>query len=93
MKLYFSKVTDECYPLSYYKELIEEGEYKEIELTEAKIEYGTGYFSCTEYFEVGEVGVSCGKICVHYSPRNGKNGRCRYSKNMYERTEKKFTIR
>ena len=93
MKLYFSNITSECYPIDYYKELIINGEYKEIELTEAKIEYGTGYFFCTEYLEHGEVGEGCGKVCEHYSPRNGKNGRCRYSNNVYQMTDNKFTIR
>lgn len=29
-------------------------------------------------------GEGCGKECSYYKPRNGKNGRCRFSRNCYE---------
>jgi hypothetical protein len=65
----------------------------EIELIEAEMEAGTGYFYCTQYGECGIVGESCGKFCDEYKPRNGKNGRCRFSANTYEQTEKHFTLK
>lgn len=38
---------------------------------------------CKYYAEFGETG-NCGKVCDHYDPCNGKNGKCKYySKNCF----------
>lgn len=92
-KLYFSGIDDGCQTLKYLKWAMENEGIKEIEVIEAKIEKGTGYFYCTYFEETGEVGESCGKVCEKYEPRNHKNGRCRFSANCYEPTDKRKIIR
>ena len=59
----------------------------------AEIVYGSEFFWCDEFMEVGETGESCGKECKKYSPRNGKNGRCRHHKNCYTHADKPITIK
>ena len=89
MKYYFSDIDEErCYSLKHQKEMMEEDNILEMDIFEAKIDYSGGYFYCREFGEVGEVGESCGKFCDKYSPRNGKNGRCRHSTNCYIPTDK-----
>lgn len=93
MKYYFSNLDDmSCFPLAYYKEFMKENDIDEIEVFEAKMEIGSGTYYCTEYGECGEVGNGCGKICDKYEPRNGKNGRCKHSRNTYEQTDIHFTL-
>jgi len=95
-KLYFSKLDDErCYQL---KDIIEDAqglEMTDIEVTEAKRITGQGFFYCPKLGYSGEVeGSGCGKaFCKDYSPRNSKNGRCRYSGYCYEPTDKKRIIK
>jgi hypothetical protein len=92
-KFYFSKLDDErCYTLSEIKEDMRWEELHELEVTEAKIITGEDYFFCTEFQDIGEVG-QCGRQCSDYSPRNGKNGRCRYSGFCYEPTDVKRIIK
>lgn len=95
MKLYFAKESELCYPISVHKDIMRFDEISELEVFEAKRETGTGYFFCTEFLEVGEVGEGCGKQCDSYKPRNGKNGRCKHSGSTYEQTEilKKLKIK
>lgn len=88
MKKYFSKYEDYCMSLSEWKRYIDEHNIDEIELFEAEIEYGTGYFWCGIFYEIGESKISCGKMCKGYIPRNGKNGRCIYNKSPYAQTDK-----
>jgi hypothetical protein len=92
-KFYSSKYEDECYQKQHFIEYMIENNLSEIELTEEKQMNNSGYFWCTEFLEMGEVGESCGKICKKYIPRNGKNGRCRFSNNVYESTDKKITLK
>ena len=93
MKSYFSDTDDEaCYTLDYFKEQLC-ADVPEMKLYIAEIEYGTEYFWCSEFGEVGETGESCGKLCDKYSPRNGKNGRCRFHKNCYTPSDKLITIK
>jgi len=90
-KFYFCDENDErCYRLQWFKDDLEIGD--SIELTEAEMEIGTDHFYCNEYMEVGLKGEGCGKECESYSPRNGKNGRCKHSKNCYTHSDKKFTL-
>jgi hypothetical protein len=94
MKLYFSELNDGlCETISSIKEEMKEQGIAEMDVFEAKIEYGNGYFYCREFGDIGEVGEGCGKMCDKYSPRNGKNGRCRFSGHTYEQTEIKRTIK
>ena len=83
-RLYFLADSEEnCYTLDYFKEQLSE-DNPVIIVYPAKMLTGEPYFWCKEYQELGEVGEGCGKVCVKYSPRNGKNGRCRHSMNCYE---------
>ena len=78
MKKYYFRDDDElCYTIEGHKDIMRFNEEKEIEVFEAKIDRGLGYFYCHEYGEVGESGESCGKQCDGYSPRNGKSGICK----------------
>ena len=86
MKTYFTEIDEE---ISYAKSDIllhmqAEG-IPELKAWEAVPVHGTGFFFCKDVMEVGEVGESCGKQCEAYSPRNGKNGRCRHSGGVYEK--------
>ena len=93
-KFYFSKLDDErCYRLNTIKALMDDAGINELEITEAKRVTGEDYFFCTMFDDIGEVG-ECGKLqCSEYKPRNGKNGRCRYSGYCYEKTDVKRIIK
>jgi hypothetical protein len=54
---------------------------------EAKPVKGTGFFFCNEFQQVGEVG-NCGRDCLMYNPRNGKNGICKHYRGVYEPDKK-----
>ena len=91
MKLYFRQDEDEfCTTIEAHKEYMRENDITELTIYQAKRTTGTGYFWCTHFHEVGEVGEGCGKECEAYSPRNGKNGRCRYSGYLYETDKKRI---
>lgn len=92
-KYYFQKDDENCYNLVYHIQYMRENYIEQMEVFEAKAEYGTGYFFCLHYQEIGESGESCGKVCDHYSPRNGKNGRCKHHGNVYEQTDKVKLLR
>lgn len=86
-KLYFLGVGEDiCYQIDHWKDYMLTNGLKSLELFEAKIEYGTGYFFCREFQEVGESG-NCGKACDKYQPNNGKNGRCNHYGYVYECTD------
>ena len=73
-----------CYGISYFKELMKEEDISEMELYEGVREIGQDHFFCNHFQEVGiKDEGQCGRICEGYSPRNGKNGRCKHSKNTY----------
>jgi hypothetical protein len=82
-KSYFQVGAEMCYPLKYHFQYMKENDIKEMEVFKAEIEHGTGYFFCHEFDKIGEVNEECGKYCGKYSPRNGKNGRCRFSGYVY----------
>ncbi len=92
-KLYFERNSDMeySYTLKHFIEKRIESE-SDIFLELAKTEFHNGLYFCTEYGEVGEVGEGCGKYCSHYSPRNNKNGRCRFSKNTQTGSGKIFLL-
>lgn len=84
---------EQCYTLEHFRQELEYSGVDELTLIEAKPSYGSGYFWCKEFHEIGEVGEACGKQCHEYKPRNGKNGRCRHSHHLYEPGEKKIVVR
>ena len=85
MKKYFeTKYSENCHSIDYFYDMMRLEELSEMEVFEAKIEYKTGFFWCNKFWELGEVGEGCGKICKEYKPRNGKNGRCVHSGPVYE---------
>lgn len=100
MKYYFEKsavlADDEtgAYSKDYFIERMKEEGLTEIEVFPAVMMKGEDYAWCSEYCEPVEVKAGdCGKICENYKPRNGKNGRCRFSKNCYEPAEKSIILK
>ena len=89
MKKYFeTKYSENCHSIDYFYDMMRLEELTEMEVFEAKIEYGTGLFWCNKQGELGEVGEGCGKMCEEYKPRNGKNGRCVHSGPVYSPDQK-----
>ena len=95
MKFYFRADDDGscCYLKKDILEQMKENFIDEIKVFKAKPVYGTGYFWCTVNQDVGEVGQGCGKLCYQYKPRNGKNGRCRFSGYCYEPDDKPIILK
>jgi hypothetical protein len=88
-KFYFREDIDEC--CFTKKQIIEDMKEEcisELKIFEAMRVTGESYFWCSINQEVGEKGEGCGRLCKQYKPRNGKNGRCRYSSYCYEHTDK-----
>lgn len=94
-KKYFADDIDDtgCYELKSIIDMAKNEGLTQIEVVEAERDTGTGYFFCTHFQEVGEVGQGCGKMCEAYKPRNGKNGRCLHSGYCYSHTDIKRTIK
>jgi len=87
MKRYFLNKHDEfCSTKAQVLATMKQDGIIEKEVFEAKIAKNTGFFFCKHHQEVGEVGQGCGKECAFYIPRNGKNGRCKESGQLYENT-------
>ena len=84
-RYYFSDHNDErCYTMKSMLDWMRVEGMETLIVYPAKIIVGDDYFFCSYHDECGVVGESCGKDCNEYAPRNGKNGRCRYSRNCYE---------
>lgn len=93
-KKYFQKNDTRCYCLAWHHEFMHEFDLDELELYEAKVEYGTGFFYCKYHDAIGEKNETCNKIdCGQYSPNNKVSGRCKYSGHVYEQTDKKKIIK
>ncbi len=88
MKLYFRENSDLCTSIEGHLSYMKENDIKEMQVFEAKVEHGTGFFFCHFFGEVGEVNGTCGKMCKAYQPRNGKSGCCKNYGFVYEQTEK-----
>ena len=73
-----------AYPADLHLDEITGSEVPERRLYRARVEKGGNYFWCRAHYEVGEKGEGCGRQCDDYEPRNGRNGRCRYSAPCYE---------
>jgi len=92
-KYYFENQDSElCYTKDHFIEEMKDRGISGMEVYPAKITFGTGYFYCQEYAEVGESGESCGKFCEFYKPRNGKNGRCKHHSNCYEPSDEPIKL-
>ena len=94
MKRYYFEIgSDEgCMPLSQHIETSKEFK-TDIKLEEAEIEYNTDYFYCSFYSDcMLKEDLYCGSACKGYKPRNGKNGRCKESKNCYSGNGKFLTV-
>ena len=78
-KHYFAKTDEDefAYSKQHHLDYMKENNIEEMEVYEAVVERGTGFFFCKEVQEVGEAKESCGKECKDYSPRNGKGGICK----------------
>lgn len=88
-KFYFREDDDErCFLKKDIIADMEENGISELKITEAKRTIGEDYFWCNINQDSGMVGESCGRFCPDYKPRNGKNGRCRYSGHCYEPTDR-----
>lgn len=96
MNKYYFKSKDDttCYPLTYFKWLMNFEGWSELTLYEAKRQDAPGYFYCKEYQEpMDKDEGGCGKACENYLPRNGKSGCCiHYSVKFYEPTYKTIVI-
>jgi len=87
-KLYFIEGEPEfCYHLDTIYEKMRSDGISKLKVFKAAMITGEPFFYCKKIGEVGETGEICGKQCDYYEPRNGKNGRCRHSKNTYESTD------
>ena len=96
MKYYFAPViSDEnCFTKKDLLEDMKEQGLNEIEIFPAKMTTGESYSYCSEWREpIDKDDNTCGKGCEEYSPRNGKNGRCRHSKNCYEPADESITLK
>lgn len=92
-RLYYAPDIDDesCYTRSQLIQDMKDCGLTELKIYRAKPEIIKGMFYCSQLREWGESdGVTCGsRHCEIYSPRNGKNGRCRYHHiYSYEPTEK-----
>ncbi len=95
MARYYFATTDgeNCFPIDHFRDEMRQQGITEMQVYPAKIQIGEDYFFCQEFGEPGLKGEGCGKDCESYDPRNGKNGRCRYSANCYEPEDKPVTIK
>lgn len=93
-KFYFKKVNNDgpCHTKAGWKEYMKMEGIETLDLIEAIQMKGSEFFYCTSFDEVGEVKNGCGWMCDNYSPRNGKNGRCRFSNNLYENGTEEITL-
>ncbi len=94
-KYYFADFNDDgCHTISTIEEMMKEQHIELAMVEEAKPELGNGYFYCSAFGEIGDSSDSnCGRACEKYEPRNGKNGRCRFSGHTYEGTGKSFALK
>lgn len=84
--------SENCFTIDHFIEQMNENYISEMEVYPARIQKVDGYFWCAKWNEIGETKESCGQQCSEYSPRNGKNGRCRYHKNCYEPLDESIKI-
>jgi len=82
---YFDEHEEAMHTKQYWLDHMRENGIDSMEVRKAQIEYGACYFWCSEYqATLLKEDNNCGKFCDSYQPRNGKSGRCKFSKNCYE---------
>ena len=87
----------QCYPLSRHRDELDPG--TERRLYRARPMCGTGDYYCTEYGFHGNTKQppteydTCGKGCDLYEPCNGRSGRCRHARAVYEPTSEVIVLR
>ncbi len=78
MKYYNFPYPDEhecVYPIDYFVAMVEDND--SIIIEEQKRDYGNGFMWCKVHETHIESGDgSCGILCPHYDPCNGRTGRC-----------------
>lgn len=92
-KLYFQNEEDDewAYSLQHHLDYMKENEIAEMEVFEAVIMRGSGFFYCHENNAVGDSSEkTCGKFCETYQPRNGKSGNCKNHGRVYEQGKSKI---
>jgi hypothetical protein len=84
MKMYFANKDSEiCHEESYFRGIMKLNNLSAAIVYKAVKERIIGAFWCKEFEKWGENdGMTCGKICSKYSPRNGKSGICRRWSNI-----------
>ena len=91
MKYYIAEDGEYVLTLNYLKEELIEDDLEEMVLLEMERDIG-GKMWCRSKEDSVEKGVDCGRFCKHYSPCNGKSGRCRDLENAFRITGKKFML-
>lgn len=90
---YFRKGEDHCYKIESHLAWMIENGIKEMDVYLAKRETQSDCFYCKHFNEIGEKSEGgCGKSCEAYKPKNGKSGACVHLGNMYEQTDKCYTL-
>jgi len=83
-----------CTTLPVIKDIMKYDGIEKAVLTLAKLDKTPGYAWCKQFHDMVETGQgNCGKLCEKYSPRNGKNGRCRFSGHFYVEADVKRVIK
>jgi len=95
MKYYFeAQDSERCYGKDHFIQEMKDNFITEMEVFPAKMITGEDFAFCTEFDDCMEVRTGdCGRFCEEYKPRNGKNGRCKFSCNCYEPAEKSIVIK
>jgi len=91
MRYFMTDDSEYIETLDCFKEELIEDDLEEMKLFETERDIG-GPMWCISKEDFVEKGVDCGGFCKHYSPCNGKSGRCRDLKNGYVLTGKKFLL-
>lgn len=79
-----------CYALKYHLDLLLDDVLTHVRLYPAAAMRGTGDFYCVELGFNGNTKLpadeydKCGARCDSYTPCNGKSGRCKHSRPVYE---------
>ena len=89
-KLFFrNEDSERCHERSYFVSDMKDAGIKEMIVYKAKQMPTKDFFWCTEWGDAMETGDPyCGNSCDGYSPRNNKNGRCRFHTHCHEPGEK-----
>ena len=89
-KFYFKNSDSEtCHNKQYFIDYMEEHNLKKFEVYEAIKETIGGYFWCNKLeLCCDDIEGTCGKWCKDYTPKNGKNGCCKYYSKIFHRKGK-----